>query len=302
MSNFIEYDKIGRVYRVSKTEFSRVRDGYFCFETDSKLIDDIVNDKRSMDSVFVYNNEIFEKDGTIYIPEAEDSYSHIKETENTTEISDIKLELFTDNKLLDITINKLSLRLWYHHRMKDNFKFGTSDPLLFLLKQGSRIVQELVVPIDDFLETFKCTIDLSNLDNLEDITISTKKVLPRYILIKQSFKATSHKSTGLFDTVVDHTNTSDMSDTNVEINQINDEITIKSNIKNPNKHKIFDDLYIYITDDDPNILYKSICIPVRDIWFKTEYKVKFNYNIEDMKIFCNLENIKIKVKNEKITK
>ena len=292
MSNFIEYDRTGRVCRISKTEFSHIRDNYLVMKTDSNIIKDIVNDKLAMDSVFVWKNEILKKDGTIYLPKAEDEYTDVLFSENTTEPADIKLEFFTDNKLLDITINKLSLRLWYHHKMKDKFSFGTSEPLMFLIKKGKKIVKELNVPINDFLETFKTTIDLSDI-KLNDISVSTKKILPKYIFTKQSSKPTK-RSTGIFDTKSD-------GDANIEIEQVNNELLIKSNIKNPNKHKIFDDIHIYLTADDPNILYKNICIPVRDLWFNKEYKVDFRYNIEDVKIFCNLNNIKIKVKNEKIT-
>lgn len=293
MSNFIEYNKTGRICRISKTEFSHIRDTYLVMKTDSDLIKDIVNDKLAMDSVFVWENEILKKDGTIYLPKAEDEYTDIEESKNIMSIADIKLELYTENKLIDITINKMSLSLWYNHKMKD-FRFGTNEPLYFIIKKDKKILKKLIIPINNFLNDFKTTIDLTNIDNIEDITISSKKIFQKYILIKKAIKTLVSKK--LYN-VLNNPN-----DANIEIEQVNSELLIKSTIKNPNKHKIFDDIHIYLTADDPNILYKNICIPLRDLWFNKEYKVKFEYNIEDIKIFCNLNNIKIKVKNEEITK
>ena len=288
---YISYDKWnGKIYKISKSEFESEYHNIIKLSDD--LIQDINQDKISIESVFVANNKLHKKDSTIYFPKKEELETEINIVENG--LSDINLELYKENKLLDIKINIRSLRTWYNHRMEDRFSFGNQDPLIFIFKKDNKIIKELTIPIDNFLETFQTTVDLSDIKNLDKIKIYTNRVVPKYQLIiyLNKYYEVKTKETHSYKKI-DYNEIKENYDMIIFKTNKPNVLYIKNNIKNPNEKKIFKDLELYITGTDPNEIHSTIHISLKKIWKKERFMAVYNCNLENKIFYCNNKYIRV---------
>ena len=281
---YVEYEEeSGKILKVSKSEI--VSDNPV-IKTSSFFIDDVYNDIISPSLLFINNGAVYKKDGTIFLPEANQSYDIIPIVESG--MSDVNLKLYKDNKLLDIAINPLSLKTWYDRRMGNKFSFaGNSEPFYFIIKRDGEVLKKLEIPVNEFLETFQTTVDLSDIDDLTGVEISTRQVLERYQLQILSNKYEDSEWMSKFYIT---NKTDSKTDMVITCDRENGLIKINHKVKSINK-KLLKDLMIYLVDQDPNYIQYKIVVPLSDLVFSKSIEIKQDLSEPFTDVYCNLDNI-----------
>ena len=182
----------GRIYRVSSIP-SETKD-LITLKMDDDIIQEMYNDSRSLESAFVGFNikkNIYEAcniDGTIYLPVQEENLTEIS-TLKLNENSDVSITLYTNNKLLEVIINYRAVKTWYNHRMRNNFKFAFDYNFLFeIVNEKNELLKSISIPSKKFLTGFNTRIDLSDIKDLNNIKIFTKRIFKTYHLDIQKNK------------------------------------------------------------------------------------------------------------------
>jgi len=285
--NYVEYNIwTGKIYKVSSVPSLSTKSNINVIQIDDPIIKDIINDKRSLESAFIGTNQkAYNKNGTIHLIKIEKEFTKITTKKNNN--PDVTINLYTSNKLMEIIINYSSIKTWYNHRMKKKFKFNKN--YLFEFKLNDVIFK---IPSQKFLETFSTTIDLSNIKNLKNIILTTKKLFPNYYLNIQKYKYLKIDENNYSINIKKIDSKRQKEKYDMEIFLIKNGLKIKNNIPNIILNTIYKQLDFYITGKDPNELYDTISIPIEKLWENKEFIFKIKYKLDNKKIWCN-NNIKV---------
>ena len=293
---YVEYDVwTGCIYRVSSIPSLPTKSTTDVIKVNDPIIEDMSDDKRSLASAFIGTDlKAYDKNGTIHLPKSEKEFSIISTEKNNK--PDVTINLYTNNKLMEIAINYSALKTWYNHRMKKDFKFAYDYKFEFKL-QNKDIIKHIKFTSKDFLETFETTIDLSDVKDLSNIKILTKRKFPNYFLnIKKNKYITSTENTNINIKKTEiKENLKQIYD--ITIVEGDDNFKIKNNIPNLILNKIYKQINFYITGKDPNELYEVITIPIKELWETKKFIFKKNYSMDDKLIWSD-NNITVLFKGE----
>ncbi len=305
---FVSWDKwTGKLFRIASSPTINTIHKSAVINND--IIDDIIKDKRSLESCFVgidpitkkYN--VFDKNGTIYLPPSEKQFTEIKIGDNKE--ADVSLELYKNNKLLEVTINYRAVKTWYNHRMKDRFSFAKDYYFIFEIidKKDNSLIKQIKLSSDRLLETFHTTIDLSDIKKLDNIKILTKRLFQTYNLKIENNKYYSKNDNSKINfTKVDTKKKNIKYDIIINLTNIENTIMIMNNINNLNISKIYNNLEFYITGKDPNELHDILSIPVQTLHDKKHILIKLKCNIDDKMLWSYGDNIKVLFNKKKVIK
>jgi len=286
--SYVEYNVwTGKIHKVSSVSSLPTMSTVNVIEINSPIIEEINSDKRSLESAFIgEKHKAYNKDGTIHLPKPEKELTEIsklKEDKN----SDVSLTLYTNNKLLEVTINYKALKTWYNHRMKRNFKFASLYTFpLTIMDKNNKLIKEIKIPISRFLETFQTTIDLSFIDNLKDKKFLTNRIFQTYYLDIQKNK---YYDIGFRDSCFNKVSfdIKNRKKYDIIITKTNEKNTIAIKIIKLDASTIYKSLDFYITENDPNELHEVLSIPIENLWNKKFITSKIKSDLNNKLIWCN---------------
>jgi len=296
--SYVEFNKwTGKIKTISGNPLLPTTSDSIIREMNSKIIMDIFLDKRSLESAgVVINNktqkyECNSKKGIIYLPNAEDKFSII----GTEKIDkpDVTLNLFTNNKLLNIIINHSAIKTWYNHRMKKNFQFSHISIFMFQIKdKQGKLLKNISLSSNDFLEIFHTTIDLSDIEDLKNIEIFTRRIFKTYTLnIKKDRYFQEDLSNIIKFKKVHSKKINETYDITIFPTDKERTIMIKNNIDKKKLNPIHKKISFYITGKDPNELYDIVEIDLKTLHEKRSFIIELKYEIKDKIIWNSNNNI-----------
>jgi len=288
--NYVEYNIwTGKIHKVSSLSSFPTKSTMDVIHVDDPIIKDISDDKRSLESAFIGTNQkAYNKNGTIHLTKVEKEYTEL--TDGKINLPDVSVDLYTNNKLMDITINYSAIKTWYNHRMKE-FRFAKKYKFEFEI-QNKNFIKHIEFFSDDFLETFKTTVDLSDIKDLENIKISTKRLFQNYQLkIKKNKYYNLETNDESFNKA--STKPNDKKNYNIIISKTTKKNTITIELIEVDISKIYESLDFYITGKDPNELYEILSIPIEDLWNKKIITIKTKCEIDNKSIWCNSKILNI---------
>lgn len=301
---FISYDRwTGKIFRISNKK--PLFDKNPILETSEPLAIDIYMGKKHMDNYSVAYDfelgiyELQQKSGTIYLSKPEEYFSEVYEHEDSN--SDIIVKLYTNNKLLEIMINYNAVKNWYNHRMK-SFKFSRGSSFIFRIEDDDgNTLKTLTIYPKEFLETFQTTIDLSDIDKLDNIKILTKRIFKSYSFVKTKNKyyLKNSKSPFYFYQIDNKPVYKKIYDIIILRTTKPNTYIIKNNIKNPNSVSIYKSLDFYITGRDPNELHGILSIDISELWGKEVFRKKISSETKNKIIWCNNSSVNVLFNSEK---
>ena len=291
--NYVEYNVwTGKIYKVSSISSLPTKSDRNVIEVDDPIIQDISDDKIVIESVFIGTaNKAYIRSGIIHLIKREEEYTEI--LNKKIDLPDVSIILYTNNKLMDITINYSALKTWYNHRMKKDFKFNNNYLFAYMfVNSNNEIIKKIKIPSEKFLETFQATIDLSDIDSLENIKVSTKRMFPKYQLtVKENKYYNTETVNESFNKVISISG--NRKDFNIIISKTNEKNTLLIELNKLDTSKIYKSLDFYITGSDPNELHEILSIPIEKLWNRKFITVKTECEINNKSIWCNSKMLNI---------
>ena len=253
-------------------------------------------------------SRIVHKNSALKIKKAEDQLSKIRVVPVTVD-SDINVIFYMDSWKLEVNINQDTLYKLTGKRF--NTKFSKADNTenteldLYLIKHNNPLILVDTIRIDpiELINNGFMIFDMSHLATkigLGDIDVLTRRIFKSYGLkIKQNYVTTDY-----------HTRKShrrmhiDILDTSrwctFTVSPSTGGWIIKSNFDDPNEQKIYKDLTIFLTGNNPNELKDKIKIPFEKIGQKQEFLVKTKVDPTTCKLLMGEEGRNITFKYEEI--
>jgi len=280
---YVSFDSTGKITKISSTSSNENNEIY----TNDININKISKDSLSIDSVYIYKNEVFLKDGTICFPDPENKFTKIPEIDN----ANITLTLFKKNKLLQIDINYSAVRTWYNRKMKF-FNFKDNDLIFKIISKGK--TKEFKVPLKKFGNTFSTIIKLPEIEDINDVIFKTKKITETYNLkiLDERYLKKENKN-------IEFTSSSSKNP-DIEVQQKGKILNV--NIKNNNilEKSEYNNIEFYITSLNKNKIYDKIILKTNDIEKNKKFSFKINYQLHNKQIFCDKDiSVKLKIPKKK---
>ena len=251
-----------------------------------------------------------QKDKHIRIRKAEEQLTKLTEISHTTE-SDINVILY----LLDykMEVNVKSELIYKLSGKQQNSKIVVNqkrdyDNLQFFLTAKNNpmyLLANIEIDIIELLEAGYKIIDLSHLKNkieLKNIDILTKRIFKTYgIKYKNNYLSPDYgyrvTNKRRHIKILDKT----WSDpTAFSVSPSTQGWILRSNFVNPNEYKIYKDIKIFLTTEDPNAMLDRIIIPYEKVGYNQECIVKTKVDPTDCKILIGEEGRNIDFKFEEI--
>jgi len=300
---YVKFNKwTGKIYQVSSSSISETDPNCIYIDLNTKIIQDIFADKRSLESSYIsYIQDedkytTYTKTGVIYLFPPEKFFTEVKTKK--MDAPDINLTLYTNNKLLDIEVTLNGVKTWYNHRQGKDFLFAFNPEFIFqILNKQNKIIKTITLKSHVFLENFKTTVDLSDIDNLQNVKIKTMRLLKNYFLkIKKYkyFKEDEVNSKNNF-SKVDLEKKIEIYDLMIFRTNVENTILVKNNID-----KIYKELSFYVTGKEPNELYDIVTIPVKELWDKKTILIKLKYGLENKILWKSNSKITVLFNNKKV--
>ena len=280
---YVSFDSTGKITKISSTSSNENNEIY----TNDININKISKDSLSIDSVYIYKNEVFLKDGTICFPDPENKFTKIPEIDN----ANITLTLFKKNKLLQIDINYSAVRTWYNRKMKF-FSFKDNELIFEIISKGK--TKEFKVPLKKFGNTFSTIIKLPEIEDINDVIFKTKKITETYNLkiLDERYLKKENKN-------IEFTSSSSKNP-DIEVQQKGKILNV--NIKNNNilEKSEYNNIEFYITSLNKNKIYDKIILKTNDIEKNKKFSFKINYQLHNKQIFCDKDiSVKLKIPKKK---
>ena len=248
----------------------------------------LLGKKCESELIVVKRSRLHKKNNVIYLNIPETTQYKIPTEQDDP---DIDVHIYEDNRLLGISINKGSLDVLYDEEQRSFAKID-GDDLVFHLTRNNIVLKTVKVDVD-FLINSSISIDISDIDNFDDIEIYTYRIFEKYRFTK-SDKFFPIENDINFN-VREAKEKEDGFKYHIEVYRIDsNEILVRNNIVNLNDAKIFDSIELYITDKrDPNKLYDKILLTTEDIWKNKDIRKKIDFDIGGKTILFNNRYINI---------
>lgn len=309
-------DWTGKINSISNKLRQDLTDPYLL--TDDPVVMDLMkgikNTKKYVVAELVDGYKLVEKSNYLRIKQAEKHLSKIPVIDHVvnrdinliTYLSDYKLEINISADLIYQLTGKVNAKL-LKIRKDENY-----DKIIFYITKKNNPLQLYetieIDPIDIIQNGYKLY-DLSHLRNkvaLADIDILTRRIFKSYGLkIKQNYvtieRRISNKNRKLHVGIdrLENNSTFVISST-FTISSSTTGWIIKSNFNKPSEVKIYKDLKLFLTSNNPNVLLEKILIPYEKLGNFQEYVIKTTVNPMDCKILLENESNTITFKHEEL--
>jgi hypothetical protein len=277
-------------------------------ETAAKIMMGILNPKKYIVSDLVDGVKLVPKSDVIAIKKAEEILTQIPRVKNFVD-SDVNIIFYKTDYKIEVNLNQDTIYKMTGKRFNKNVNnIVTNDNFLifYLIKKNNPNYLFDTIKIDpvDIVNNGYKLFDLGHLQHkisLDDVDVLTKRIFKNYGLkIKQNYVNIDYhtrKSNKRTHTTI-HTSTTDWS--TFSVSPSTEGWIIKSNFANPQEQKIYKDLKIFLTGQNPNELLDKIIIPYDNIGNFKEYIVKTNVDPTACKLLLGEEGKNITFKFEEI--
>jgi hypothetical protein len=286
---------------------------YLNFVTDdnaaAEIMMGILNPKNFLAIETPDGMSIVHKDSALKIKKAEDQLSKVKVVPTTID-SDINIIFYLDSWKLEVNINQDTLYKLTGRRF--NKKFSKADNTenteldLYLIKHSNPLILVDTIKIDpiELINNGFMIFDMSHLVTkvgLGDIDVLTRRIFKSYGLkIKQNYVTTDYHTRKSHRRVHADINKNTKSWSTFNISPSTEGWIIKSNFDDPHEQKIYKDLVIFLTGNNPNELKDKINIPYEKMGQKQEFLVKTKVDPTTCKLLLGEEGRNITFKYEEI--
>jgi hypothetical protein len=278
-------------------------------ETASKIMLGILNPKKYVVTDLVDGLKLLPKTDVLAIKKAEDVFTKIPRVKNFID-SDVNVILYKNDFKIEINLNQDTIYKMTGKRFNKNHNISNesneSNIILYLIKKNnpSVLIETIKINVIDIITNGYKILDVSHLQNklnLEDIDVLTRRIFKNYGLkIKQNYVTIDYhtrRSNKRTHTKI-HNVTEDWS--SFSVSPSTEGWIIRSNFDDPIEQKIYKDLKIFLTGNDPNILLDRIIIPYNKIGKFNEYIVKTKVDPTACKLLLGEEGKNITFKFEEI--
>jgi len=280
---FVYYDEwTGEIQQItnrqknSKWPFIKTRD-----EVASKLLMGVLNISKFQVAELLEGPVLLPKSDVVRIKRAEEVLSSVPFAKPDT-LSDINIILYKQDWKMEVnfsqdTLYRMTGKRYSNQTVINPELGGEYDKIqLFLIKDNdpTYLINTIEIdPVDLISSGFK-VFELDNLRNvcaLGDVRVLTKRIFKSYGLKHKDYFTGGefHKRKSIkrqhkhVDFAGDHPT--------FIISPTNTGYIIKSNFQNPDEYKLFNDLTLYFTSDDPNSFLGKIKIPKTIIGWEQEF-------------------------------
>ncbi len=276
----------------------------------SKLMQGTVSTKKYIVAEFLEGFKLVPKDKHLRIRKAEEQLTKISEIPLTTE-SDINVILYLSDYKMEVNVKseliyKLSGKQ-QNSKIIVNQKRDYDNVQLFLTAKNNpmHLLANIEIDIIELLELGYKIIDLHYLSNkieLKNIDVLTKRIFKSYgIKYKNNYLNPDYgyrlTNKRRHVRILDKT----WSDpTAFSVSPSTQGWILRSNFVNPNEYKIYKDIKIFLTTENPNAMLDRIIIPYDKIGYNQEYIVKTKVDPTECKILIGEEGRNIDFKFEEI--
>jgi hypothetical protein len=229
-------------------------------------------EKGMLDFVVVYNRDekkyiLIERDNIIKLRYY--SKSLYKIPNRNIRDYDLKIEVFNDGTILEVTLDPSRISTMYSTSMVDDVKFekGTEIRLYIKSKDGKTLLKTIIIDAQKLLENRQLFYDISEI-NTKDMSFYTDRVFDNYMWVKSKvIFASPMKDMVKFEVQkADLKPRSDKFEYHLKIKEIDGALHIKNNIQDIRFVKILSDIEFFVVDKyDPTILYKKFTLSIEDL-------------------------------------
>ena len=282
---FVYYDEWSGEIKDITNKVKESADPYL--KTEDKIASDLmlghINPKKYIVADLADGTFIVKKTEVLRIKETEDELTKIPLVSHSVD-SDINVILYLNNWKMEVNINQDTMYRLTGKRF--NKKFGKEDNIngsvlnLYIIKRNNPnyLIKMITIdPIDLMNEGFKL-FDLSDLQtkiSLNEVDILTRRVFKNYGLkVKKNYVTVDYHTRKSQKRIHTTINEASKDFATFSISQSTEGWIIKSNFDDPTEQKIYRDLTIYLTEDNPNVLLDKIKIPFNKIGWQKEFIVK----------------------------
>jgi len=301
----------GKIISISNKKQNKLE--YPFLKTKDLIARDLMTGKKSIKRYVVAddfgkNYKIVLRDNYLRLKKAEEYLSKIKETAFSTEqdiniisyLTDYKLEInLSEDLFYKITGSKTNTEI--HIENEHEFE----DLYFYITKKNNPniLYKTLNVNPVDLVKNHRKLFDLADLRTLaklKDIDIYTKRVFKTYGLkTKHNFIGSdSRKVKKRTHTYIYPKHFED--NTTFTVSPSTQGWIIRSNFENPHEYKIYNDLHLFLTGNNPNQLLDRIIIPIDKIGNHQEYIVQTQVDPATCKILVGEQGKNINFKFEEI--
>lgn len=275
--------------------------------TASKIMMGVLNPKKWIIADLVDGMTLVEKKDAIRLKEAENYLSKVPKVTFTAD-SDINIILYVNDWLMEVNVNQDTVYKLTGKRFNTTLdsSVNTTGSImdLFIIKHNdpSYLVERLKIDPIELMNNGYLLFDLSHLQTkigLNSLDVLTKRIFKSYGLkYKQNYVKLDY-----------HTSKSAKRN-HIEIQPISDEWStfsvsastagwiIKSNFRDPSEQRIYKDIVIFLTGDDPHKLYDRVVIPYGNIGWGKEYVIRTRVDPSECKLLLGEEGKNITFKFE----
>lgn len=302
----------GEISAISNKIREELKDPYMN-TTDSVVMDlmkGIKNTKKYFVADLVDGFKIVEKTNYLKIKQAENYLSKLPKVKTTVNkdlnvvlyLTDYKIEVNVSTDLVYQLTGKVNSNEVKIQRDSDYEKI-----ILYIIEKNNPLKLLETIEIDpvELIEQGYILYDFSNLRNtvaLADVEVLTRRIFKSYGLkIKQNYVTVDYglaQNNKRFHTRVSNRTTEEFA--TFSVSPSTQGWIIRSNFNNPHEYKIYKDINMFLTGNNPNILLDSITIPFSSIGRNQEYIVKTKVDPTTCKILLGPEGKNITFKIEEI--
>ena len=302
----------GEINAISNKVREELQDPYL--KTTDPVVMDLMkgvkNTKKYVVADLVDGFKLVEKTNYLRIKQAENYLSKVPQIKSTTNkdlnvvlyLSDYKVEVNVSTDLvyqLTGKVNSSQVKI-----QRDNVY---EKIVLYIIEKNNplRLLETVEIDPVDLMERGYMLFDFSNLRNtiaLADVEVLTRRVFKSYGLkIKQNYVTLDYglvQNNKRFHTRVKDNTTEEFA--TFSVSPSTQGWIIRSNFNNPHEYKIYKNINMFLTGNNPNILLDSITIPYDKIGYNQEYIVKTKVDPTTCKILLGQEGKNITFKFEEI--
>jgi hypothetical protein len=300
----------GEINAISNKVREQLHDPYL--KTTDPVVMDLMkgvkNTKKYVVADLVDGFKLVEKKNYLRIKQAENYLSKLPKIKSAVNkdlnvvlyLSDYKVEVNVSTDLIyQLTgkVNSSEVKI-----QRDN---AYEKIVLYIVEKNNpiRLIETIEIDPVDLIQQGYILYDFSNLRNtiaLADIDVLTRRIFKSYGLkIKQNYVTVDYglaQNNKRFHTYVKDSTAEEF--TTFSVSPSTQGWIIRSNFNNPHEHKIYKDINMFLTGNNPNILLDNITIPFSSIGYNQEYIVKTKVDPTTCKILLGPEGKNITFKFE----
>ena len=310
---YVYFDEwTGEINAISSKIREELQDTYLR-TTDPVVMDlmkGVKNTRKYVVADLVDGFKLVEKKNYLRIKQAENYLSKIPQVKSTVNrdlnvvlyLSDYKAEVNVSTDLIYQLTGKVNSSEVKIRRDNDY-----EEIVLYIIEKNNplRLLETIKINPIELIEKGYILFDFSNLRNtiaLADIEVLTRRIFKSYGLkIKQNYVTVDYglaQNNKRFHTRVKDSTTEEFA--TFSVSPSTQGWIIRSNFNNPHEYKIYKDINMFLTGNNPNILLDSINIPFDKIGYNQEYIVKTKVDPTTCKILLGPEGKNITFKFEEI--